>query len=382
MGFDAAAAQTTLPQPPRRYAVGKLGKVGDIRIPELTKRLSRAIIPLKKSSLRKFRRLEENSMLLVSKVEAAYRKRLYERSDDTGTAFYYSAEDFPGLEREPFPFASPMGHRMQGYFYHFEHFKPGRVVVFDHGMGGGHRSYLKEIALLAGHGYLVFAYDHTGCMESGGAGTNGFAQSLCDLDVCLNALKAHPMCTGCTFSVIGHSWGAYACLNIPAFHPEIRHAIAISGFVSVAQMLRQAFSGPLRFYRRAAFGWEKAANPDYAACSAADGLRNTDATVLVIHSADDTVVKANLHFRPLQAALADRENIRFLEVNGKEHNPNYTADAVRYKRMYLAQLSKRLKRGTLSSIEQRREFVAGFDWDRMTAQDDAVWQEIFAALAD
>lgn len=321
-------------------------------------------------------------MLFESRVEAAYRKRLYGRSDDMGTAFYYSAEDFPGLEREPFPFASPMGHRMQGYFYHFENPKPGRLVVFDHGMGGGHRSYLKEIALLAGHGYLVFAYDHTGCMESGGAGTNGFAQSLCDLDVCLNALKAHPMCAGRTVSVVGHSWGAYACLNIPAFHPEVRHVIAISGFVSVAQMLRQVLGGPLRLYRGAAFGWEKASNPDYAACNAADALQGTDARVLVIHSGDDPVVRASLHFRPLQASLAAKKNIRFLEVTGKEHNPNYTVDAVQYKRTYLAQLSKRLKKGTLSDTEQKRDFIAGFDWERMTAQDENVWQEIFAALAD
>ena len=319
-------------------------------------------------------------MLFSSKVEAIYRKRLYGRSDDMGTAFYYSAEDFPGLKREPFSFASPMGHRMQGYFYHFGSPEPGRVVVFDHGMGGGHRSYLKEIALLARRGYLVFAYDHTGCMESGGEGTNGLAQSLCDLNACLNVLKDHPRCAGCTFSVNGHSWGAYACLNIPAFHPEVRHVVAISGFVSVAQMLRQTLGGPLCFYRKAAFGWEKAANPDYAACSAAESLRNTDAKVLVIHSADDPVVKAKLHFRALRAALAGRENIRFLEVKGKGHNPNYTEDAVRYKRAYLAQLSRRLKRGTLSGEEQKRKFVAGFDWNRMTAQDEAVWREIFAAL--
>ena len=63
---------------------------------------------------------------------------------------------------------------------------------------------------------------------------------------------------------------------------------------------------------------------------------------------------------------------------GKDHNPNYTADAVRYLGEYLAQLNKTKK--SLRTAEQKKAFVASFDWWRMTAQDEDVWQKIFEVL--
>lgn len=318
-------------------------------------------------------------MGVKKRVEALYRGRLYGRVDDTGTAFYFSAADFPGLVREPYPFRSPMGHMLQGSFYHYGQPMAGRVVVFDHGLGGGHRSYLKEVELLARHGYLVFAYDHTGCMESGGESTNGLGQSLCDLDTCLRALKADPAYAGYAISVVGHSWGAYACLNIPALHPDVRHVVAISGFLSVEQMLRQVFSGVRRPFVGVAREIEREAHPDTFACRAQDSLKRTDARVLVIHSADDRVVSFR-NFRLLRRALGQRPNTVFLRVNGKNHNPNYTEDAVRYKAAYLHELKARLRRGELADAGQKQRFLDSFDWNRMTAQDESVWRVIFDVL--
>lgn len=100
--------------------------------------------------------------------------------------------------------------------------------------------------MLARHGYLVFAYDHTGCMESGGECTNGFAQSLNDLDTCLKTLKADSKYEKMRFSVVGHSWGAFSTMNVAALHPDLRHVVAMCGFVSVSQMLHQNFGGILR----------------------------------------------------------------------------------------------------------------------------------------
>ena len=319
-------------------------------------------------------------MKITKRVEEMYRKQLFSRCDDAGTAYYFSAEDFPGLAREPYEFSSPMGHRMQGYFYHYADPVPGRVIVFDHGMGGGHRSYMKEIELLARHGFLVFAYDHTGCMESGGESTNGFAQSLNDLNACLTALKADPSYADRKFSVIGHSWGAYACLNISALHPDLSHIVTLSGPISVEQMLRQSFSGPLRLFRKTACRLEESANPDLVRHNAIESLQKTNAKVLVIHSADDPVVKAKFHFFPLRRALEGKPNISFMLVENKAHNPNYTEDAVRYLGQCSAELKEKFKKGEFSDEQKKREFVAKWDWNRMTAQDEKVWQKIFDVL--
>ena len=136
-------------------------------------------------------------MLFEKQIEKAYLKAVRSRCDDGGTAYYFSAADFDGLEQEPYPFENLRGERLQGYFYHYGTPKtPYRIVIFEHGMGGGHRSYMKEIEMLARHGYLVFAYDHTGCMESQGAHTNGFSQSLADLHAALLSLEKNPDFSG------------------------------------------------------------------------------------------------------------------------------------------------------------------------------------------
>ena len=319
-------------------------------------------------------------MIFEKQVEDAFEKAVRVRCDDMGTAYYFSADDFPGLQKEAYAFENQKGERLQGYFYHYDSPKPYRIVVFDHGMGGGHRSYMKEIERLAREGYLVFAYDHTGCMESEGAHINGFAQSLADLHAALSTLEKDPDYSPYTFSVVGHSWGGYSTLNITALHPEITHVVAISGFLSVDRMLRQTFGGIMKPYYRRMRDIEHGANPDFADYSAEETLASYRGKALVIHSADDRVVHSKDHFRVLKKELAGRENIRFLEVDGKRHNPNYTEDAVRYKDSYLAELKNEGKKGHLKSEDAKRAFVSKFDWNRMTAQDESVWAEIFSTL--
>lgn len=319
--------------------------------------------------------------MLGKKIEQMYRAQLYARADDMGTAYYFSAADFEGLTQIPFAFTSSAGHRLQGYFYAYPDPTPGRIVVFDHGMGGGHRSYLREIEMLARHGYRVFAYDHTGCMESEGQGTNGFAQSLCDLNDALNALKKEPFCADCDISVMGHSWGAFSTMNIAALHPDIKHIVAMSGFVSVERILRQMFGkGLMKLFLNRLLRIEKAANPDFVGYDAAQSLKNVDVPTLLIYCVDDPVVSVTHHRDVLVRALDGHENVRILTMGGRGHNPNYTADAAAYLGEYSAALAAKRKAGELETAEQKEAFVASWDWRRMTAQDEGVWEEIFATL--
>ena len=319
--------------------------------------------------------------MLGKKIEKMYRAQLYARADDTGVARYFSAADFEGLTQEPFVFSSSMGHRLQGYFYAYPNAVAGRLIVFDHGMGGGHRSYMREIEMLARHGYRVFAYDHTGCMESGGEGTNGFAQSLRDLNDALCALKAEPSCAGCDISVMGHSWGAFSTMNIAALHPDIKGIVAMAGFVSVKQMLRQMFGmGIAKFFYKRLWFVEQAANPDFVGYDAAQTLKASGIPALLIYCVQDPVVKVQYHRDVLVKALADCERVRFLSVADRGHNPNYTPAASAYLGEYAAALAQKRKAGELETPEQRAAFAEGWDFWRMTEQDEGVWQEIFDAL--
>ena len=320
-------------------------------------------------------------MLFEKSVQKRYRASLFRRADLTDDVKYFTVRDFPGLIREEYKFASHAGDILSGQFYYYENPIANRIVVFEHGMGnGGHRAYLREIEVLARAGYKVFAYDHTGTAESGGESLNGLSQSLADLDACLETLKADVNYSSYKFSVVGHSWGGYSALNILALHPDVAHVVAISGFISVRDMHKQLLRGFLSFYRNVAYDIEMNANAKYAPFNAADTLLAADSHVLIIASDNDKVVKTKHHFYSLKEKLKEKKNIRFLLVKSRDHNPNYTRNAVEYKRIFMKRLSKMRKSGLLDTDEQKQNFINEFDWWRMTEQDEAVWREILKTL--
>ncbi len=318
-------------------------------------------------------------MIFEKQILNMYKGMMYTRCDDDGTAFYFSAEDFPGLARESYPFRAKAGHTLQGYIYSYENPISDRLIVFDHGFGGGHRSYMKEIEMLCKNGYRVFAYDHTGCMESGGETPNGMAQSLCDLNDCIAEIKKNPRFAGMELSVMGHSWGGFSTLNISALHPEISRIVVLSGFVCVELLIQTFFTGIMKAYRAPILALEQSTNPRFAEFNAVRTLKASETKALLIYSENDTMC-SRLHYDTLKAGLEGREGIRFLLLENKGHNPNYTEDAVSYLGEYLKEKKRRKKQKSLVSPEQKAAFVASFDWDRMTAQDPNVWKEILAFL--
>ena len=319
-------------------------------------------------------------MIFEKQVINTYKGMMYTRCDDTETVFYFSAADFPGLKQDSYPFKASAGHTLQGYVYEYDGALPHRLVVFDHGFGGGHKAYMKEIEMLCRHGYRVFAYDHTGCMESGGLSPNGLSQSLCDLNDCLNAIGADERFSGMDISVMGHSWGGFSTLNITALHPEVSHIVVMSGFVSVEDMVNTFFSGFMKGYRKAVMALEKESNPRFVQYNAIDSLSASTVKALLIYSADDQLCRRE-HYDMLGEGLAGKENIRFLFMAQRGHNPNYTEDAVRLLGEFTKARAKLLK-NTKATREDKARFVASFDWDRMTTQDEAVWGEIFRHLDD
>ncbi len=319
-------------------------------------------------------------MLFEKQIEALYRSQLFIRNDNPQGIFYFSPADFPGLQAHPYAFPGKNSQTLRGYFYHYDCPRPDRLLVFDHGMGNGHRAYFREIEVLAKAGYLVFSYDHTGCMESGGDSTNGFAQSLSDLDACLTALKAEEALLGRTIAVLGHSWGAFSTLNIPALHPEVTHIVALAGFISVEQIVNQNFSGVLSGYRPLILSLEQRTNPNYVNFNAVDTLSNTATKALLVYSSNDPMVSKALHYDVLYKALAGKPHIRFLLTHGKGHSPNYTTDAAAYKDQFFAQFQEAMKKKQLQTEAQQQKFMARFDWCRMTAQDDRIWRIILDYL--
>ena len=319
-------------------------------------------------------------MIFEKQIISMYKGMAYTRCDDNGTAFYFSDKDFAGLNKETYQFKSSKGHILQGYIYSYDGYIENRLIIFEHGFGGGHLSYMKEIEKLCKYGYRVFAYDHTGCMTSGGETPNGMAQSLCDLNDCISTLKADSRFADLDFSVIGHSWGGFSTLNISNIHPEISHIVVFSGFVSVELLVQAYFSGPLKFYRKAIMKLERESNPEFVKFNAIETLKNSKTKALLIYSDNDTLCSKKVHYDALVDGLEGTSNVKFMLEHGKGHNPNYTLDAVAYLVEFLNARNKLTKQKKLLTNEQKKAFVDSFDWDRMTAQDEKVWSAIFEHL--
>ncbi len=317
-------------------------------------------------------------MIFHKEIEEVYKAQLFVRCDDIGIAYYFSHKDFPGLNAKRYEFTSSKNNRLVGYFYSYEGYDNTKLIVFDHGFGGGHRSYMKEIEKLCSFGYLVFAYDHTGCMESDGEDTGGLSQSLCDLNDALNALKADPNVNTDDITVIGHSWGGYSTLNISALHPDIKKIVVLSGFTSVKRMTEQNFKGFLRFYINDIIKLEGTSNPSFITYDAVETLMNSSVKALLIYSDNDHLVNKEQHYDALYNALKDKNNITFILESEKGHNPNYTREAVKYLAEYSAVAAKAVD----MSPSEKEEFRNSFDWDKMTEQDENVWAKIHNFLAN
>ena len=316
-------------------------------------------------------------MIFEKTIVGIYKKNICIRQDGSPLLSYFSASDFPGLQYTPFDFIGNNGQKLQGYFYYYQNPRRDRLIIFDHGMGYGHVAYMKEIELIARHGYTVFSYDHTGCRESGGENIVGFSQSLCDLDFAVNAMRTLEEYAGMPISVIGHSWGGFAALNISALHPEIESCVSLSGFICVDQIIAQFFPGILKLYRPAVLRLEHEANPMYSLIDARKGLRNTKTRVLYIASDDDPTVKTEYHFNPLRDALVDNKNVEFLLVHGKKHNPNYSAEAVAELTKMTTAMTEGLKKNAFKTPEDAEKFRTSWDWNAITEQDEDVWKSVF-----
>jgi hypothetical protein len=150
------------------------------------------------------------------------------------------------------------------------------------------------------------------------------------------------------------------------------------GFVSVDEMVKTFFSGPLKGYRRAVLALEGESNPRFSAFNAVDSLKGSKVKALLIYSDNDQLCKRT-HYDILKEALDGKESVRFLLVSNKGHNPNYTSEALLLLDEFSKARAKLVKKKGLKK-DEKEKFVASFDWDKMTEQDEAVWNEIFAHL--
>ena len=123
----------------------------------------------------------------------ADRKYFRRRYDGNPNLKYFTADDFQHLEAEPISFPSDKRQILRGYIYRSNQIRAEGLIIFSHGYGAGHLSYTTEINTLAQAGFVVLAYDATGCVGSDGKYFGGFDQGPIDLRFAIKFAKEHPV---------------------------------------------------------------------------------------------------------------------------------------------------------------------------------------------
>lgn len=310
-----------------------------------------------------------------------YKKTFIRRYDDDHIIHYFSYRDFPGLQAEPLEFRTKQGNLIKGNIYSYPNPTKANLVIFCHGLGGGHRSYMREIERLCREGYEVLSYDNTGCFDSEGADIRGLTESLNVLVSCMDYIASDESLRGRKLDMIGHSWGGYAVGNILAFRPaNICSITVISSFLSLSVYLDKGFGGKTRLIKNSVMKFERRANPDYADCNGTDVLKTTNVPVFFIQSKDDCMIDIKAGLEYVKANVSNPK-VFFLSVDGKGHNPNYTKDAAEYMRNTFSEYHTLIKKKKLKTFEEKQAYMDSRDFYRMTCQDEEIWSKIFNFMA-
>ena len=299
---------------------------------------------------------------------------------------YFTAEDFEELNATKIEFKSDKGQILRGYVYQNNKIKENDIkglLVFVHGMGAGHFSYTTEINTLAKNGYKVLAYDNTGTCMSDGKKLNGFYQAVIDLKHCLEYIKTNSDLNNYNLGLIGHSWGAYTVCQSLKYESNVKSVVGMSGPDSFEKLVTSSMGklgkiiNPfLRKINEIKFGKE-------SLDSSIDVLKNVaDAgSVLILHGEDDSTCKIENSMIFNQDDFKDKENIKTILFEGKNHNIYQSIESEKYLNevfktieKYKKELKKEQKNKEIE--ENLKTYYKNIDYRKITEEDQEVMEII------
>ena len=300
-------------------------------------------------------------------ISKTYIKNFVCRYDKEVGVPYFSYTDFKGLKQDVFCFNNSSGIEIHCFYYYYDGYKEDKVVLFCHGLGPGHVSYLAEIEALARHGYKVLTLDYTGCGESKGEYMGSINAPARDIDELLNYIKLDTQ-----IILVGHSLGGFSALKIAALRKEITKVVVFAPIVLYKPMILAASKS--KFITHFILKYEKKVGKQYNAIDLIEYLKTTEDKIFFIQSEDDPMV-------PYETSLKIAEecgnpNIQTLKYVGRKHNPNYTEAAVKYMNEVFGGFTRLTKYKKIESDEERIAYFKDVSIKRLTEQDEDLFDKI------
>ena len=247
--------------------------------------------------------------------------------------------------------------KLVGYLYHYKEYDPSKLIVFAHGYGNGHKRYLDLINGLCERGLMVFAYDLTGFDESEGKGIRSFPQAIIDLNNALTYIrrifKKQDLC------LVGHSMGGYAVGCNLSLNKDIKKAVILSGFNKSSELVKahgEEWVGKdaenvikyIDTYEDAFFG-------KYAKMTVLDGLKNTNAECMIIHSRDDKTVPYESSFALYHAQHKGDKRFEFISFKDRGHGTIYSSTDGKKYYEYVASEFNKFKKNNPKATDEEKE---------------------------
>lgn len=287
---------------------------------------------------------------------------------------YFTHEDFEGLKAAPVEFKSNKGQILKGNLYLKSGIRrPCALVIFSHGFGGGHLSYMTEINTFARNGFAVLAYDNTGTFASQGDSLVGFFQGVRDLNAAVNYARSNEKLKNLPIILAGHSWGGYSVCQALAECKGISGAVAFSapetGYQVICEQISAKAGFLLPLFKIIFFLKEGKAS--LRKCS--DALSKTNVPTLLLHGDCDPVVKP-AESPVTSPAVQANSSITTIMYENRRHNVYQTAESEEYLGEVMAgiQALKKIKKPSREEIE----FCYDIDYELITREDPIVMQTV------
>ena len=301
-------------------------------------------------------------------VSRLYRKQFVCRYDKEVGVPYYSYLDFKGLHQESYSFNNSKDTEIHYFYYYYDNFKQDKIILFCHGIGPGHTSYLAEIETLARRGYKVLTLDYTGCGESKGDLLGSLNAPTRDVMELLSYLKIEDK----QIILMGHSLGGYTALNVINRWKSIHKAILLSPFLDIKSLSLSLLKSRLVTSRILAY--EKKEEPGYFNIDNIEYLKNTSDSLFVIQSEDDQMVPYSISLKVIEEI--NNPHIKTLRVTNRKHNPNYTDDAVNYMNAVFGKYNLLIKNKEIKTDEEKINYFKDVSLERLVKQDEKMFDDI------